>query len=93
MNVTAMVRLSILLGVACHVVMVPARADAHPKFGPETLVQAAGGDIEVPGFSVPSFDFWDGDELRDLIVGEGGGDEGDGRVRVYLNVGALDDPI
>jgi WD40 repeat protein len=60
-------------------------------FGPEEFVQASGADIVVPGYSVPSFVRWDGDDLRDLIVGEGG-DEYPGKVRVYLNVGTSSDP-
>jgi hypothetical protein len=61
----------------------PAVADLY--LGPEQLVQAGGADIQVPGYSVPSLAYWDGDDLMDLIVGEGGDP---GKVRVYLNVGA-----
>jgi len=61
--------------------------------GPEELVQADGFDIEVPGYSVPSFIFWDGDDLRDLVVGEGGGGIPEGKVRIYLNIGTEDDPL
>jgi hypothetical protein len=62
----------------------PAAADL--LLGPEELVQASGADIEVPGWSVPSFAHWNGDGLKDLVVGEGGVAV-DGKVRVYLNVG------
>jgi len=54
--------------------------------GPEEFVQADGTDIVVPGYSVPSFEDWNNDLLKDLIVGEGGS-YGDAKVRVYLNVG------
>ncbi len=57
--------------------------------GPEELVQAGGVDIDVPGYSIPSFAHWNEDGLPDLIVGEG---TTTGRVRVYLNVGTLPDP-
>jgi hypothetical protein len=61
--------------------------------GPGQLVQAGGADIDVPGFSVPSFVDWDGDGLKDLVVGEGPGPStGLGKVRVYLNSGTSTDP-
>ncbi|UCD76841.1 MAG: VCBS repeat-containing protein [Phycisphaerales bacterium] len=61
------------------------------NLGPEEIVQADGVDITVVGFSVPCFAYWDGDDLKDLIVGEGIGLE-DGKVRVYLNDGTVDAP-
>lgn len=60
-------------------------------FGPEEFVQAGGIDIVVPGYSVPSFEDWNNDGVKDLIVGEGGGTS-PGRVRVYLNVGTESEP-
>ena len=62
-------------------------------FGPEEIVQAGGIDIDVPGFSVPSLVHWDGDELPDLVVGEGGLGLDDGKVRVYLNIGSVQSPV
>lgn len=59
--------------------------------GPEEIVQANGVNIDVSGYSVPSFVDWNNDNLKDLIVGEGGGYE-DATVRVYLNVGIESDP-
>jgi hypothetical protein len=61
------------------------------NLGPVEFVQADGNDIEVPGYSVPSFADWNNDKLKDLIVGQGGGTE-DGKVRVYLNVGTESGP-
>jgi hypothetical protein len=61
------------------------------NLGPEEFVKAAGQDIVVPGYSVPSFEDWNGDHLKDLIVGEGGNGFA-GKVRVYLNVGTESDP-
>ena len=58
------------------------------NLGPEELVQADGIDLEVPGYSVPSFVHWDDDGLRDLVVGEGSS-VSDGKVRVYLNTGTI----
>ncbi len=61
--------------------------------GPEQVVQAGGADISVPGFSVPSFVYWDDDGLKDLVVGEGSGMTGYGLVRVYLNSGTPGSPV
>ncbi len=61
------------------------------NLGPEEIIQANGKDIVVPGYSVPSFEDWNGDKLRDLIIGEGGGGS-PGKIRVYLNVGTEADP-
>jgi hypothetical protein len=61
--------------------------------GPEELVQANGMDIMVPGYSVPSFTYWDGDALMDLVVGEGSGTFPNARVRVYLNTGTVQEPL
>jgi large repetitive protein len=47
----------------------------------------------VPGYSVPSFENWNNDGLKDLIIGEGGGpSSAPGKVRVYLNVGTEAQP-
>jgi len=61
------------------------------NLGPQEFVQAGGNDIVVPGYSVPSFEDWNNDGLRDLIVGEGGNNY-TGKVRVYLNAGVESDP-
>jgi hypothetical protein len=66
-----------------------AAGDLH--LGSEQLVQAGGSDIDVPGYSVPSFAYWDADELKDLIVGEGSGTYTP-KVRVYLNIGTAGSP-
>jgi hypothetical protein len=59
-------------------------------FGPEEFVQAGGVNIVVLGYSVPSFVRWNGDDLKDLVVGEGGSTPG--KVRVYLNIGTSSYP-
>jgi hypothetical protein len=68
----------------------PSSADL--TLGPEELVQANSTVISVPGYSVPSFVDWNGDGLKDLIVGEGPGTSSQGKVRVYLNVGSASAP-
>ena len=68
--------------------------DNTPKvlnIGPEEIIQANGVDIQVPGYSVPSFVDWNNDNLQDLVIGEGSG-FGDAKVRVYLNVGTESEP-
>jgi hypothetical protein len=60
--------------------------------GSAQIVQAAGADILVPGYSVPSWVDWNGDGLKDLVVGQGGGASPQGKVRVYLNVGTGSQP-
>ncbi len=66
-------------------------ATAQPNLGTEQFVQSSGVDIDVPGYSVPSFVLWDGDDLKDLIVGEGSG-SATARVRIYLNEGTASEP-
>lgn len=82
-----------MLGVSA-LTMIPGRGfgeDSLLNLGPEELVQADGIDIQVPGYSVPSFVDWNNDNLKDLLVGEGGGDHA-GKVRVYLNAGTESEP-
>ena len=43
------------------------------NLGPEEILKAKGQDIVVPGYSVPSFEDWNNDGRKDLIIGEGGG--------------------
>lgn len=64
-------------------------AAADLRLNSEEHVQSGGVDIDVPGYSVPSTADWDGDDLPDLLVGEGGAE---GKVRVYLNVGTVSAP-
>jgi len=72
--------------------VLPTRSAADLILGPGELVQAGGVDIAVPGYSVPSFVLWDGDALPDLVVGQGGAADPEGKVRVYRNVGASTQP-
>ena len=61
------------------------------RLGPEELVQTAGVDIAVLGYSVPSFVDWDNDGDNDLVIGEGPSSS-TGKVRVYKNVGSASAP-
>lgn len=60
-------------------------------FGPEEIVQAAGSDLRVLGYSVPSYVDFNNDGRKDLVVGEGGAGSL-GKVRVYLNEGTAAAP-
>lgn len=94
-----MKRVVLMMLTVSALTMIPARGfggDSLLNLGPEQLVQAdppdAGRiDIQVPGYSVPSFVDWNNDNLKDLLVGEGGGDYA-GKVRIYLNVGTESEP-
>lgn len=78
------------LSIGCSAVSL-AQSPVVLDFGPVDYVQAGGTDIVVPGYSVPSLAPWDGDDLPDLVVGEGVTDF-PGKVRVYLNTGTPTDP-
>lgn len=66
-------------------------AIGHLDLGSEEFVQAGGLDIDVPGYSVPSFVDWNEDGLEDLVVGEGSGTVTP-KVRIYLNSGTVAAP-
>ena len=83
-NTKRLVAVAGMVAVAVTASAAPAAADF--ALGPEELVQAGGSAVAVSGYSVPSFAFWNGDALPDLIVGEGGSGFA-GKVRVYLNEG------
>jgi len=68
-------------------------ATAELNLGPEQIVQAAGADLMVPGYSVPSLVDWNEDGRPDLMVGEGSGATGPAKVRVYLNQGTAGAPL
>lgn len=86
-----MKRLSLLFVIVLGACLPAWAEEGVIDLGPEELVQAGGVEIAVPGYSVPSFEDWNNDLLKDLIVGEGGGAV-PGKVRVYLNVGTEADP-
>ncbi|UCC29042.1 MAG: hypothetical protein JSU86_12650 [Phycisphaerales bacterium] len=84
--------LSIASGALAFSLFLGSLSAGQLRLGPEELVQADGVDVLVPGYSVPSYDYWNGDDLKDLIVGEGSGIAGPGKVRVYLNIGTVSSP-
>jgi hypothetical protein len=70
----------------------PKPAVAEFVLGPVEYVESDSGQIEASGYSIPSFTFWDGDSLRDLIVGEGATTVLPGKVRIYSNIGTKTEP-
>ncbi len=74
------------------VLLIAAVASAQLDLGPEQILQGSGGDLFVPGYSVPSLADWNNDGLADLIVGTGGGGSYDAYIRVYPNIGSGLDP-
>jgi len=72
--------LRILLAVLVLAVCVPAQTELEKPF----KVMAGGKAIDVPvGHAAPFFVDFDGDGLKDLLVGQ----FGEGRLRIYKNVG------
>ena len=78
--------------LALAALVLPGLAPAYLMFEAEQLVEAGSGPIEVIAYSVPDWFDWNGDQLPDLIVGEGGGVNA-GKVRVYLNQGGPSAPL
>lgn len=70
----------------------PNSAGTSLKFRTEQIVQAGGVDINVPGYSVPSYVDWNNDGKKDLVIGQGGGGHTEGKVRVYLNTSTASEP-
>jgi hypothetical protein len=69
---------------------VPTPPKELPKLGAPIQVEADGGPIAaVTGHAAPFVVDWDGDGVRDLVVGMFGNDDGatGGSARIYRNVG------
>jgi hypothetical protein len=65
---------------------------AIPSFAAPTAIQAAGADLKVDGYSVPSLADWNNDGVADLVVGEKT-TAGIGKARVYVNSGTNAEPV
>jgi hypothetical protein len=77
---------ALVLALAAAIAASASSASADLVLGAVELVRSDGLDIDVPGYSVPSFVHWDSDTLPDLVVGQGSGLD-TAKVRVYLNEG------
>jgi hypothetical protein len=67
---------------------------------PQLLTGESGAPLITEGYgtAAPAFYDWDGDGLKDLLVGEFGSGAEAGRyignfIRVYLNIGTVDNPV
>ncbi len=61
-----------------------AEPDRSAELGPATRLLVAGKPIDVEtGHAAPALHDWDGDGIRDLLVGQ----FGDGKLRIYKNFG------
>jgi hypothetical protein len=67
----------------------PSLPNAKIRFAPPVKIESAGGPIDVEiGHAAPFFGDFDGDGLSDLLVGQ----FGDGKLRIYKNVGTVTQP-
>ena len=79
--------LILMLPALALVVALPAWADE--VLGPPVRLESAEGPIDVTvGHAAPFVCDWDGDGVRDLLVGQFGG----GKLRIYLNEGTDGEP-
>ena len=66
-------------------------AASEPLFNTYFYAQANGGDLTCPGSGClgcfPRVVYWDGDEKKDLLVGQA-----DGKVKIFLNTGTDENP-
>jgi len=85
-------RATVVIFCGAHVILSTCPVVAQLSLGGEQIVQAGGADINVAGYSVPSYVDWDNDGRLDLITGEGPTTASQGKVRVYLNIGTSSQP-
>lgn len=60
-----------------------------PAFGPYSWIEANGGKIDVGYYGSPCIVDWDGDGLKDLVMGQ----FTSGKIRFYANSGSNDSPV
>lgn len=89
-----MKRLRLICAVLCLLLTICAKgisAELLLNLGPEQLVEAGGVPIQVGAHSVPSYVDLNGDNRKDLLIGEKTGSVG--KVRIYLNSGTSLEPL
>lgn len=62
---------------------------AGPMFGPFTWIESSGTQIDVGYYGAPCIVDWDGDGLKDMILGE----FTYGKIRFYPNSDSNDSPL
>ncbi|MCD4847314.1 MAG: hypothetical protein K8R76_03900 [Candidatus Aegiribacteria sp.] len=60
-----------------------------PIFGSYSWIEATGGRIDVGYYGAPCIVDWNGDGLKDLVLGQ----FASGKIRFYANSGSNDSPI
>ncbi len=60
-----------------------------PAFGPFTWIEDSGTRIDVGYYGAPCVVDWDGDGLKDLVLGQFTG----GNIRFYQNTDSNDSPV
>lgn len=88
-----MTRVLVIGFVLLIVYVFPSMAEP-PAFGSMSYVQCAGDSIDIGFFSDPVFVDFDGDGLKDLIVGQYFDEavSNYGKMRFYKNIGTSADP-
>jgi hypothetical protein len=64
-------------------------AAAPPVFGAPSMLTANGVTIDVGYYGAPCVTDWDGDGLKDLVLGQ----FDQGKIRIYLNSGTNSSPV
>ncbi len=62
---------------------------AAPVFGPYSWIEATGGRIDVGYYGAPCIVDWNGDGLKDLVLGQ----FASGKIRFYANSDSNDSPV
>jgi hypothetical protein len=67
---------------------------SYPLLFPGNYIKDKRGDIDIGSYSVPVFYDWDGDSLKDLLVGYSttGGKEAKGKIKFFKNKGTKQSP-
>ncbi len=60
------------------------------NFGPKNVIMDNGESLTLKrGYASPQFFDWDGDDKKDLIVGQ----FSEGKIRYYKNIGSQENPV
>lgn len=91
LRLAQVVRVPALMVLFAQLLVIPAApaGAAPPVFYPPVFVESSGDRIDVGSHSSPCVTDWDGDGLKDLILGQ----FDFGMIRFYPNVGTNDSPL
>ena len=87
-------RIAFVIGFVTLIICVLPSMAEPPAFGSMSYIQCDGDSIDIGFFSDPVFVDWDGDGLKDLIVGQYFDEavSNYGKMRFYKNTGTGADP-